>query len=240
MGDGVSQDAFVKSSVITIGGSPTTGNHFENLVAGMDMETLEDSRVEISYNESTGIAAAMWVIPFALPWAPSSPSLYTIHDNKFFTSGQSGAGVLIQDNTSPLPPFIDATIRNNSIQLQDSLSEGIPVYNTKGTQILNNSINGSDETDAIALYGSSLGTVISNSVSGVTLNSTAGLAQILLDPGTSKDVVVCSNRSDMVLNQGTNNLVVNCQQGGATAPTASANGDAPSAPLVSQIHKLSP
>jgi len=53
--------------------------------------------------------------------------------------------------------------------------------------------------------------VINNSVSGVTLDSTAGIAQILLDPGTSKDLVVCSNRSDTVLNQGTNNLVVNCQ-----------------------------
>jgi hypothetical protein len=170
-------------------------------------------------------------------YATTSPSQFSIHDNELFTSGQSGAGVLIQDNTAPLPPFIDAAIWNNSIQLQNSLSEGIPVYNTKGTKIWNNSITGSDEIDAIALYSSTLGTVISNSVSGVTLDSTAGVAQILLDPGTSKDLVVCSNPSNTVLNQGTNNLVVNCDPG---AMTASANGDALSQPLISRFHKLSP
>jgi hypothetical protein len=210
MNDGVSQDAYVKSSVIEIGGSPTTGNTFENLNSGMDLETMEDSRADVSYNESTGIYDAMDVVPWFYPWATTSPSQYSIHDNQLFTS-QSGAGIFIQDNTAPLPPFIDAAIWNNSIQLQNSLSEGIPVYNTKGTQIWNNSITGSDEIDAIALYSSTLGAVIDNSVGGVTLDSAQGTAQTFLDPGTSKDLVVCSNHSNTVLNQGTDNVVANCR-----------------------------
>jgi hypothetical protein len=45
---GISQDAFVKSSRITIGGSPSAGNHFEKGWAGVDMEANENSVVEIS------------------------------------------------------------------------------------------------------------------------------------------------------------------------------------------------
>src|SRR5215469_18632 len=65
--DGISQDGFVKSSRITIGGSPSAGNHLEGLYTGIDMETLEDSVVKISYNESSGIATGMWVVP----WIPA-------------------------------------------------------------------------------------------------------------------------------------------------------------------------
>jgi hypothetical protein len=40
--DGVSQDGFLTSSKITIGGSPSYGNHFENLYVGMDIEASQD------------------------------------------------------------------------------------------------------------------------------------------------------------------------------------------------------
>jgi hypothetical protein len=230
--DGVSQDAFVKSTVITIGGSPTSGNHFEGLCGGIDMETLEGSRVDISYNESTGICAAMWVIPWTVPagtpFVPTSPSRYSIHDNKFFSSGEGAEGFYFIDITSP--HFIDAIARNNTVELQNTLSEGIGVVGTKGTLLLNNSITGSDAFDAIGLYSTTLDRVIQNDVSGVTLDSTVGRAQIFLDPGTSHDLVMCSSSSDTVLNQGAENMVVHCEQPGAaaaaTAPNAAARATA--------------
>jgi hypothetical protein len=227
MGDGVSQDAFVKSTRITIGGSPTTGNHFDGLCfTGVDMETLEESIVEISYNESSGFClggAAAWVVPWTvpagMPFVPTSPTRYYIHDNTLFTTAQFSDGLFLLDISSS--PFIDAAVWNNSIQLQNTLSEGIGVINTKGTMVLNNSITGSDAFDAIGLYSSTLDMVIHNSVSGVTIDSTVGNAPIFLDPGTSNDLVVCSSSSDTILNQGTDNMLVHCQRSEA-APAAAA------------------
>jgi hypothetical protein len=217
--DGVSQDAFVKSTRITIGGSPTAGNHFEGLCGGIDMETLEDSSVEISYNESTGICAAMWVVPWSLPFVTTSPSQYFIHDNKFFATGQLAEGFYFIDNTSP--HFIDAAAWNNIVELQNTLSEGIALVGTKGVLLLNNSITGSDELDAIGIYDSTLNTVIHNDVSGFTLDSTQGTAQIFLGAQASQNLVLCFSRSDTVLNLGTQNLVVGCQQ--PDPPAASPN-----------------
>lgn len=211
MFDGISQDSFVRSTRITVGGSPTTGNHLEDLVAGIDMETLEDSLVEISYNESSGIFAGMWIVPWQLAhFVPASPSRYLIHDNKFLATGQSADPIYLFDY---LPkPWIQATIWDNTVEPQNSLSEGIGINNTKGTVTWNNSITGSDGLDAIGLYSSTLATVIRNNVSGFTVDTTVGNAEIFLDPSTSHGLVVCAESSDTVLNQGTNNTVIGCQQ----------------------------
>jgi hypothetical protein len=231
LGDGVSQDGFVKSTRITIGGSPTAGNRFGGVFfVGVDMETLQGSTVEISYNESTGgpsPEAAMWVVPWSvpagMPFVPTIPTQYYIHDNKLFTTGQFLDGLYLFDLS---PTFIDAMVWNNSIQLQDPLSEGIGVHNTKGTMVWSNTITGSDEYDAIGLYSSILDTVINNGVSGVTIDSSVGAAQIYLDPGTSHDFVLCSSPSDTVLNQGTENILVHCQQSGAATAAATPNAAA--------------
>jgi len=58
--DGVSQDGLLQSSQITIGGSPSTGNSFEDLYVGMDIEASQSSTFDISYNVSSGIFASMW------------------------------------------------------------------------------------------------------------------------------------------------------------------------------------
>jgi hypothetical protein len=217
--DGISQDAFVRSTKITIGGSPTTGNRLENLYAGIDMETLEDSVVEISYNESSGIFAGMWIVPWFLSeFVPASSSRYLIHDNKFLTTTQFSIGLWLNDN---LPkPWIQAALWNNSVAPQDSLSEGISINNTTGTVTSNNTITGSGGFDAIGLYSSTLGAVIRNDVSGFTVDTTVGPAQILLDPSTTRDLVVCGEPSDSIVNQGTNNIVIGCQQLVATPELA--------------------
>jgi hypothetical protein len=205
----VSQDGFSKSSQITIGGSPSTGNHIENTCGGLDIEPSENSVVEISYNESSGTCAGMWVSTSWTPFVASSPSRYMIHDNKFIGTEENADGMLLFDE---VPPFIQATVWNNTAEVQDILSEGIGVFNTKGTVVLNNRVTGSDGMDGIGLWSSTLGTVINNNVSGFTIDSTQGFAQTYLDPGTSHDLVVCAEPSDTVLNQGTNNSIVGCQR----------------------------
>jgi hypothetical protein len=217
MFDGVSQDGFLQSSLITVGGSPSAGNRFENLYVGMDMEGSESSNFDISYNESSGIYASMWVIPWQPVFVPSSPSRYLIHDNKFSTTAANAQAVYLLD--LPTNPWIHAIIWNNSIEPQDSLSDGIDAYNTRGTLIWNDTITGSGY-DAIGLRGSTLSSVIGNNLSGFTPDPAVGLAQIYLDPSTTHDVVACAERSDTVLNRGTDNIVIGCQQPEATPEAA--------------------
>jgi hypothetical protein len=205
----VSQDAFSTSSQITIGGSPTAGNHVENTCGGLDMEASEKSLFEISYNESSGTCAGMWVVPTWVPFVPSSPSRYLIHDNKFTGTGQYADGFYLLDDVAN--PWIQAAVWNNIAEVQANLSEGIGVFNTKGTFVWNNSVTGTEGFDAIGLSNSTLDTVINNNITGFTVDSSVGRAQIYLDPSTTRDLVVCAERNDTVLNQGTGNAVMNCQ-----------------------------
>lgn len=214
----VSQDAFSTSSHVTIGGSPSAGNHLENNCGGLDIEASEKSVVEISYNESSGTCAGMWVTTSWTPFVPSSPSQYLIHDNTFIGTAQYADGMFLYDEVTN--PFIQAAVWNNTAEVQANLSEGIGVYYTKGTAVWNNSVTGSDGTDGIGLWSTTLDAVANNNVSGFTVDSTSGLAQIYLDPSTTNDLVVCAERSDTVLNQGTNNAIIGCQQSTASADSA--------------------
>lgn len=219
MDDGVGVGAFLTSSQITIGGSSSTGNSFDNVFGGLDMESAENSDFEISYNVSSGIFAGMWVIPWiSSVFIPSSPSRYAIHDNKFIGTGQGAEGFYFMNE--PGHPWIHAAAWNNIVELQGPLSEGIGTFNTSATAILNNSVTGTDGLDAVGLHNSTLSTVIHNNVSGFTVDSSVGLAQIFLDSSSTNDLVVCSNPSDTVLNSGTNNLVIRCQQPAAALGSA--------------------
>ena len=131
MSDGVSQDGCVRSSHVVIGGSPSTGNSFENQFVGIDLESAEDSNFEVSYNSSSGMGFSMWVVPWIDSlFVPSKPSRYLIHDNTFFTTQPYATGILLYNDT-PDNRWIDAVIWNNSIQLQDSPSDGIDAVNTQ-------------------------------------------------------------------------------------------------------------
>ena len=214
----VSQDAYSTSSRITIGGSPSAGNHLENTCGGLDMEASENSVFEISYNESSGTCAGMWVVPAWVPFVPTSPSQYFIHDNKFVGTEQNADGFYFLDDAAN--PWIQAAVWNNTAEVQANLSEGIGVYNTKGTAVWNNSVVGSDGTDGIGLWSTTLDAVVNNNVKGFTVDSTSGLAQIYLDPSTTYDLVVCTERSNTVLNQRTNNAIIGCQQSTDSAKAA--------------------
>ena len=220
---GISQDGFVRSSHITIGGSPDTGNRIENGYGGIDLETSQNSLFEVSYNESSGSGAAAWVLPWFPEFVSKSPSQYLIHHNKFIaTAAQNADAMFLDDDTSN--PWIQAAVWNNRAEVQGTLSEGIGAYNTKGTAIWNNTVTGPDGNDAIGLWNSTRSTVIGNNVTGFSVDSTYGLAQIYLDPSTTYDLVVCAERSDAVLNQGINNTIIGCQQPAATSETAAKTG----------------
>jgi len=85
----------------------------------------------------------MWVVPWIESvFLPSKPSRYSIHNNAFLTTAPGATGVLLFSDT-PDDPWIDAIIWNNSIQLQESPSDGIDAVHTKGTVILKNKVTGS-------------------------------------------------------------------------------------------------
>jgi len=150
----VSQDAFSKSSHVTIGGSPSAGNHVENTCGGLDIETAENSVFEISYNESSGTCAGMWVVPTWVPFVPTSPSWYFINDNKFIGTGQKADGMYLLDDVTN--PWIQAAVWNNTVRVKDILSEGMGAYNAKDTAIWNNIVTGTDGYDGIGLWSSTL------------------------------------------------------------------------------------
>jgi len=160
----------------------------------------------------------MWVGPTWTPFVPSSPSWYFIHDNKFIGTGQQADGMFLYDDVTN--PWIQAAVWNNTARVKGALSEGIGAYNTKDTAIWNNTVTGTDGYDGIGLWSSTLSTVTGNHVGGFTVDSTAGVAQIYLDPYTTYDLVVCSNSKNTVLDQGTMNKVIGCQQSTASAEAA--------------------
>ena len=226
---GISQDGFVTSSQITIGGSPFAGNHLENVCGGLDIEASENSVFEISYNESSGSCAGMWVVPWIPAFVPSSPSRYLVHDNKFIGTAQGAEGFYFWNE--PTNPWIHAAAWHNTVELQNSLSEGIGAYNTTGTAIWDNSVTGMNGFDAVGLHNSTLSRVIHNNVSNFTVDGNVGYAQIYLDSSTTQDLVVCAESSDTLLNQGANNIVLGCDQPGADPETTTKSSSAwPSAP----------
>ena len=203
--DGVSQDGFMHGASITVGGSNSTGNIFENCYTGMDLEGSESSQFEISHNISSGISSGMWIIPWQSAFVPTSPSRYMIHDNRFSTATSNAQGVLIYDNLAN--PWIRAMVWDNSILLNADLSDGIDAYNTKEAAIWNNTITGTG-FDAVGLVGTSYSMVVDNEVSGFAPDASGGLGQVYLDPSTSHDLIVCAESSDVVVDQGTGNVVV--------------------------------
>jgi hypothetical protein len=245
--DGVSQDGFLKDTSVTVGGSPSTGNVFENVYVGMDMESSENSTFEVSYNTSSGISDSMWVVPWLPAFVPSTPSLYFIHDNTFTTTGAGATGIYlwsVAGANNAENPWISAMIYNNTIEPEQgsTILDGIGAYNTIGAAIWNNTIRGSGK-DAIRLGGSNTGvidppgnpqgaflcTVIDNDVSGFTANPnglfSVGYAQIYLDPTTSNNLVACSNNTNTVLDQGTMNTEMSCHA--STTSAASTTSVAP-------------
>lgn len=210
----------VKDARVLIGGSPSTGNLFEQVGGGIDLETAESSRFEVSYNRSSGRDEGMNIAQYyGDAFIPAKPSQFLIHDNQFSVAGTNPdfvrGGVYLMND--PGYYWLQATVYNNTIETHGMTPEGIGVYNTRGTILLNNTITGSGN-DAIGLWNTSFCTVLGNHLGGFLADPSAGLAQVYLDPATSHNLIFCANPLDTVLDQGADNKIF----GGWPMATASA------------------
>jgi Right handed beta helix region len=201
----------VKDSRITIGGAPGGGNVYsEDVAYGIDLASLGNSVVEVSYNVAAGYYFSSGV--YQGGGAPNKPSLYIIHHNTFKPSGPNADGIFLMDD--PSNKLIYALIYNNTIEAQDIGYGGISAYSTKDTTILNNKISGKG-LDAIGIWDGTNASVLGNDVTNFT--ASPDLAQIVLDGTTTHSTVVCKLPNDTVQSQGTDNKLIGCQQVGASA-----------------------
>lgn len=241
MVDGTAAGSFFKDSRVFIGG-PLTGNVFEDVLVGVDLESDENSVLEVSHNKvAAGVFASIW----AIPWCPTSsfcrvptkPSLYLIHDNTVEPPGPSADGIFLQDD--PTNKWIYALVYNNSIKVQTDCCGGITAFWTKGTTIVNNKIFGNG-LDGIGIWDGTYAAVLKNNVTSFSPNPNSGLAQIVLDgslfglPDTSHSTVVCGTPNDTVVNLGTDNHIIGCQE------TAGSNVAAPKLSPQSPLLKKKP
>ena len=211
---GVSIDGFLKEVYVNIGGSSSKGNLFENVNAGVDLESCENSLVEVSHNVvNSSFYASLWVIQW-INFVPARPSLFLIHDNTFRPSGPYADGIYLVDD--PATRWIYALISNNKIEAQDIGYGGISAYNTRGTTVANNKVSGKG-ADAIGIWGGTYAAVLGNNVNAFVANPDAGLAQIVLDANTTQSTVVCKTPNDTVMDLGTGNKVMGCQAAASSA-----------------------
>jgi parallel beta-helix repeat protein len=211
MFDGASADGFFTDSHLTIGGSRAAGNVFDDLVVGIDLESLGNSIVEVSHNTvATGTYASAWAVPWCC-WLPTNPSLFLIHDNTFKPTGPYANGIYLLDD--PTNKWIYALIYNNTIEAQDIGYGGISAYSTKGTTIMNNKISGNG-ADGIGIWDGTSAAVLGNDVTNFT--ASPDLAQIVLDGTTTHSTVLCKSPNDTVQNLGTDNKLIGCQAVGSS------------------------
>jgi hypothetical protein len=211
MAAGAGADGFFRDSRVSIGGSPAAGNVFDDVLIGVDLESIENSAVEVSHNKAAGAWASSWVIPWCCN-LPTKPSLFLIHDNTFKPTGPSADGVFLLDD--PANKWIYALIYNNTIEAQDIGYGGISAYSTKSTTILHNTISGNG-ADGIGIWDGTYAAVLGSDVTNFT--ASPDLAQIVLDRTTTHSTVVCKSPNDTVQNLGTDNKLIGCQQVGASA-----------------------
>jgi len=211
---GVVADGFLRDSRITIGGSPSGGNVFENVDVGPFLTISQNSLEAVSFNTSTGNFEPIFIGPWVSAFVPSKPSTYLIHDNTLKPAGPFANAIYLQDESTNLGTRV--LIYNNSIEAQDIGSDAILALFTTGTIIANNTFSGTGP-DAIGIYNGMSAAVLGNDVTNFAANPTPGLAQIVLDgslfglPDTSDSTVVCRTSTDTVLDLGPDNRVVGCE-----------------------------
>jgi len=206
----------VKDSRIIIGGSPQGGNTAQDepgnhlLLFGIDLENLENSVAEVSYNVVGGGYIALDVIPGGA--TATKPSLFLLHHNTLKPSGADADGLVLVDD--PTNKWIFALIYNNTVEAQDIGYGGISAYFTNGTTILNNKLTGNG-ADGIGIWGGTYAAVLGNNVTDFTAVPDFGLAQIVLDDTTTHSTAVCKTPNDTAMNLGTDNKLIGCQEVGS-------------------------
>jgi hypothetical protein len=166
-------------------------------------------------------------------------SQFSIHDNTILVKDTCGcymAGMLLFDwdafpanepsPPNPGPQWFRAAITHNTISLPGNYVLGLASGDYKeGIDTITATPTGT--YDAISLWGNfpawlpaTGNSIFGNNVSGVALDPSyigvAPVAQYILDTYTNNNTLICANRNDTALNQGTENTVIGCEP----APTA--------------------
>ena len=214
------------AGVLMVGGSAAQQNDFSTL-AGCDVRDSSNSIVTISHNlmqirDGEGVQLYQsWFNPFPAPPPLPAPHYY-VSDNQISTTG-AGGGVYLEDDSewNGDLPRLDATVSGNDIHLDNGgLDGGVDGLMVQGVKVLGNRIWG----DGVAgidvgadLWGSydelaSGWQILGNDVSGVSASDAYGsapTAQILLGPGADGCLVVGGKAPTRVLDQGTNDTLIN-------------------------------
>ena len=198
-------DGFGKDIHCVVGGSPSAGNVFDDVLEGIGFANMENSVVEVSFNVAAGAYDNIGVYPW-FAQVPAKPSLFLIHDNTVKPAGPYADGVFLLDD--PTNKWIYALISNNTVEAQNG-NGGISAYNTNGTTALNNKIFGNG-ADGIGIWNGTYAAVLGNDVRNFT--ASPDLAQIVLDGTTTHSTVVCKTSHDTAMDLGTDNKLIGCQQ----------------------------
>ncbi len=113
------------------------------------------------------------------------------------------------------PVLLSAQNSVEEISFNTSSGNIVGAVFTTATTIIKNKLSGSGQ-DGVGIYDGRRAAVLENDVTGFSPNP--GFAQIVLDgslfglPDTSDSTVICRTPNDSVLNIGTNNKIIGCQQ----------------------------
>jgi len=224
----------VLNSRMTIGGAPLDGNVYENCEGGVLSGDADNSVLEDSYNNVQTVTNAEWagvVIMQGILHMPQKPTQFIIQNNTITAIGYYQDGIYLFDNgvASGTGKRANLIATNNTIQMSgDELGpafSAVQLDSTEGVLILNNRITGAAE-NGIGSWSGTQSAFVGNNLSQFTADPAGGLGDIYLDPTTTNDLVVCAEPSDTVVNQGTNNVLIGCQDPAATAASATATENA--------------
>jgi hypothetical protein len=214
---------------LTVGGSPRDENLFNMVGYGCVFFDNSNSQITVSHNQlqsSQGENVWLWQ-GWVAGFGGASPALpaprYLIVDNHILASGVAG-GVWVEDDSPLLSQAsrLHAVIANNTISLDnDGADAGIDGFYAQGVCVLHNRFSGiglaAVTLDAAAYFSwmpsgpTCNWKIVDNDVGGLTASTDQGGpgAQIWLGEGATHCLVVGGCRPTTVLDQGTDDTLIN-------------------------------
>jgi len=208
------------------------GNVFRRSSIALDAWQLDNSEVTISRNDIeatwTGLGAVQLTSWDPDGWVPKNPSSWLIANNHIRiirNRPEPGEGIFVMDAFHNLPSdqrktMLNALIFNNKIEMSAGSRNAIALYGTKNTAVVLNRMTGKGQS-GIAAYGAKSCALRKNKVRGFE----ASLAHIYLAatgeatggnpglpatyPDTTDCLVVTDSPADHVIDEGSNNTVIN-------------------------------
>jgi hypothetical protein len=222
---------YLGSSKVTIGGSPSTGNLFEDVEVPITLGQLDGSSSEISYNN---IIRTNW-LGIELNQAPLEPtrtaSRFVVEHNDItvvptyiIDANWWPDAIDIwdwnwDDPTSVKSEFV---VSHNTIRRAPNTGVGVGLSQDSGSIVSNNEISGYGWAN-ISLDGSTQDMLLGNNVQHFTAEETpyGTFAPIWLTETTSNCTVVGGQNATDVVDLGTNNTLVgvNNMQGNPPGPS---------------------